>query len=201
MSTKERLFEIALNLFSENGFNATSIRAITREAGVSVAAFYNHFKGKDELLKQMYTYYVSQYITGKVVQISEELLDALGPVRLFQMIGESLVQSMKNEKLVRLSRIIMREQYTNQTARAITINDKKALLDATGQLFVMMKKKNMIAVDDPVTIGRIIGYAYLGFASDNANYSLIEGEDPEDRILAQTEVILAYIRSILTRPC
>jgi len=95
----------------------------------------------------------------------------------------------------------MMEQYTNQTARAITINDKKVLLDATEQLFILMKNKNMIAVDDPEIIGKIIGYAYLGFASDNANYSLIEGEDPEARILAQTEVILAYIRSILTRPC
>ena len=120
---------------------------------------------------------------------------------MFQMIGESLAQSMKNEKRVRLSRIIMMEQYTNQTARAITINDKKGLLDATEQLFILMKNKNMIAVDDPEIIGKIIGYAYLGFASDNANYSLIEGEDPEARILAQTEVILAYIRSILTRPC
>ncbi len=201
MSTKERLFEIALNLFSERGFKATSIRAITREAGLSIAAFYNHFSSKDELLKQMYAHYVSQYITGKVVQLSEERLDALGPVHLFQMIGESLAQSMKNEKLVRLSRIIMMEQYTNQTARAITINDKKVLLDATEQLFILMKNKNMIAVDDPEIIGTIIGYAYLGFASDNANYSLIEGEDPEARILAQTEVILAYIRSILTRPC
>ncbi|NLO37556.1 MAG: TetR/AcrR family transcriptional regulator [Clostridiaceae bacterium] len=200
MSTKERLFEIALNLFSEKGFNATSIRAITHEAGVSIASFYNHFDSKDELLRQMYAYYLSQYITGKVVQISEELLDALGPVKLFQMIGESLAQSMKNEKLVRLSRIIMLEQYTNQTARAITINDKKMLLDATEQLFILMKNKKLIEVDDPATIGKIIGYAYLGFASDNANYSLVEGEDPEARILAQTKVVLDYIKSILKEP-
>ena len=58
MSTKERLFEIALNLFSERGFKATSIRAITREAGLSIAAFYNHFSSKDERLKQMYAHYV-----------------------------------------------------------------------------------------------------------------------------------------------
>ena len=196
MGTKEKLFEIALNLFSEKGVNATSIRMITGEAGVSVASFYNHFKSKDELLQQMYDHYVNQYITGDAAQNSEEMLAALGPIKLFEVIGQSIAQSMKNEKVVRLSRIIMMEQYINKTARKITMHDKKILLDSTEKLFVMMQDKNMIDVQDPSLIGKIIGYAYLGFASDNANYSILDGEDPQLRIAAQTEMIIDYIKSI-----
>ena len=145
----------------------------------------------------MYDYYVSQYVTGNVAQSSEEILDALGPVKLFEFIGQSIAQSMKNEKVVRLSRIIMMEQYINATAREITMKDKKLLLDSTEKLFVMMQEKNMIAVEDPHLIGKIIGYAYLGFASDNANYSIIDGEDPSERIVAQSEIIMRYLQSVL----
>ncbi len=197
MSTKEKLFEIALNLFSEKGVNGTSIRMITGEAGVSVASFYNHFSSKDELLAQMYDYYVNEYMQGNAVQNPEDMLDALGPLKLFEVLGEAIAQSMKNEKIVRLSRIIMTEQYINKTARQITMHDKNMLLESIEKLFVMMKDKNMIDVKDPSLIGKIIGYAYLGFASDNANYTIIDGQDPQPRIAAQSEMIADYIKSIL----
>ena len=197
MGTKEKLFEIALNLFSEKGVNGTSIRMITSEAGVSVASFYNHFKSKDELLQQMYDYYVNQYIAGDANQSPEELLTALGPLKLIGFIGESIAQSMNNEKIVRLSRIIMMDQYINETARKITMKDKKLVVDSMEQLFIQMKNQNMIDVKDPSLIGKIIGYAYLGFASDNANHSIIDGEDPQPMIAAQSEMIADYIKSIL----
>jgi AcrR family transcriptional regulator len=56
--TRDRLFGIALDLFAEKGFDATSIRDIVGEAGVSTAAFYNHFESKDALLEAVYRHYM-----------------------------------------------------------------------------------------------------------------------------------------------
>jgi AcrR family transcriptional regulator len=49
--TPRRLIEAAERLFIEGGEEATSLRAITRAAGVNVAAVHYHFGGRDELLR------------------------------------------------------------------------------------------------------------------------------------------------------
>ena len=47
--TKERLLDAAEGLFATQGFDGTSLRAITSEAGVNLAAVNYHFRSKDEL--------------------------------------------------------------------------------------------------------------------------------------------------------
>ena len=48
--TKVRLLDAAERLFAERGFSATSMRAVTQEAGVSVSAANYHFGSKAALL-------------------------------------------------------------------------------------------------------------------------------------------------------
>lgn len=50
MSTKSQILATALELFSQNGFEKTSIREIAKTANISLGLLYNYFKGKDELL-------------------------------------------------------------------------------------------------------------------------------------------------------
>jgi len=50
-ATRERLLSVAERLFAENGFDAVSLRAITREAEVNVAAVNYHFQGKQGLVE------------------------------------------------------------------------------------------------------------------------------------------------------
>lgn len=49
--TPGRLIEAAERLFMAGGEEATSLRAITREAGANVAAVHYHFGGRDQLLR------------------------------------------------------------------------------------------------------------------------------------------------------
>jgi len=49
--TPARIIAAAERLFTEGGEEATSIRAITRQAGVNVAAVHYHFGGRDGLLR------------------------------------------------------------------------------------------------------------------------------------------------------
>lgn len=51
--TKVRLLEAAERLFAKEGLSRTSLRAITCEAGVNVAAVHYHFGSKDELLVEL----------------------------------------------------------------------------------------------------------------------------------------------------
>lgn len=49
-----KLVEAGLSLFATQGYEATSIRAIASEAGMSLGLLYNYFKSKDELLEEIF---------------------------------------------------------------------------------------------------------------------------------------------------
>src|SRR2546430_2681405 len=48
--TRTRIQEVALELFTEQGYEATSLREVAERLGVTKAALYYHFKSKDEIL-------------------------------------------------------------------------------------------------------------------------------------------------------
>jgi len=51
MTTKDRILDAAERLFARDGFEATSLRAITAEAQVNLAAVNYHFQSKDALVQ------------------------------------------------------------------------------------------------------------------------------------------------------
>ena len=198
MNTKERIFETALTLFSEKGVNATSIRDITRATGLTVAAFYNHFKSKDELLQAVYSHYTGLYVgLEKVNPDYDELLDRMDPKQLFAHLTRSYVQSVQNEKLMRLTKIIVMEQYTNKTAGEIAFRDRRRLVAAMEELFAAMGKRGLIKSGDPRSTGALMGYVLLGLASDNIYYKFLAGKEPEEIIKNQLDVINRYLEEII----
>ena len=50
MSTKERILDEALTLFSENGYDGTSVEQIAEKVGIKAPSLYKHFKGKEDIL-------------------------------------------------------------------------------------------------------------------------------------------------------
>ncbi|WP_370023521.1 TetR family transcriptional regulator [Planotetraspora sp. GP83] len=52
--TRELIVETALRLFRERGFEATTMRAIAAEAGVSVGNAYYYFTSKEQLIQAYY---------------------------------------------------------------------------------------------------------------------------------------------------
>jgi AcrR family transcriptional regulator len=52
--TRAAIVEAALRLFRENGYEATTMRAIAREAGVATGNAYYYFGSKEELIQEFY---------------------------------------------------------------------------------------------------------------------------------------------------
>jgi AcrR family transcriptional regulator len=52
--TRAVIVEAALRLFRENGYEATTMRAIAREAGVATGNAYYYFGSKEELIQEFY---------------------------------------------------------------------------------------------------------------------------------------------------
>lgn len=53
-STRERILDVALDLFIEKGFDRTSLREIAEKLGVTKAALYYHFASKDDILMALH---------------------------------------------------------------------------------------------------------------------------------------------------
>jgi AcrR family transcriptional regulator len=52
--TRAAIVEAALRLFRENGYEATTMRAIAREAGVATGNAYYYYSSKEELIQEFY---------------------------------------------------------------------------------------------------------------------------------------------------
>ncbi|ABC78740.1 transcriptional regulator TetR family [Syntrophus aciditrophicus SB] len=61
-NTRDRIVESAKILFAENGFLKTTVVDICRNVGLSEAALYEHFKGKEDLLLAIPDLWVSELL-------------------------------------------------------------------------------------------------------------------------------------------
>jgi AcrR family transcriptional regulator len=55
--TKGKIFDTAVRMFYENGYNQVSMREIAKQVGIKAASIYNHFESKESILKAMYDFY------------------------------------------------------------------------------------------------------------------------------------------------
>jgi AcrR family transcriptional regulator len=86
IDTKTKILDAAEKLFADKGFYATSLRDITAEAEVNLAAVNYHFQTKDSLIDAV--------IGRRIAPINRrrlELLDAAGPQPSVEQIVEAFV--------------------------------------------------------------------------------------------------------------
>jgi AcrR family transcriptional regulator len=55
--TKERIFDEAIRLIAQKGFESVSMRDIAAASGIKAASIYNHFASKEDILDSVYGYY------------------------------------------------------------------------------------------------------------------------------------------------
>lgn len=64
LSTKNKILDQALRLFSEAGYAGTSIRQLARAVGLRESSIYNHFSGKEDIYRSL----VSQWGAAAFVE-------------------------------------------------------------------------------------------------------------------------------------
>lgn len=120
MSTREKILEAALTLFSENGYAATSVRQIAREVGVRESALYNHFESKEAILRGLF----QQYGAGRSRKYLKRTLfkeEALKNPKAFlqnEIVGE-ILNFISNEKANQLKKIVVMEMFSGESGREL----------------------------------------------------------------------------------
>jgi AcrR family transcriptional regulator len=90
--SREHLYRVALTMFQDKGYEASTLRAIAREAGVSTGLLYRYFPSKQAIVLRLYEELSSEYAdrvleapvgtwTDRSLYALETSLDVLGPHR------------------------------------------------------------------------------------------------------------------------
>ncbi len=79
-TTRERLLAAAQRLFAQGGEDATSLRAITREAGANVAAVNYHFGSRDGLIRLVLESYIEPINAQRLAMFDAAVAEYGDPV-------------------------------------------------------------------------------------------------------------------------
>jgi TetR/AcrR family transcriptional repressor of nem operon len=86
LATRERLLQTAFQLFHEQGYHATGVATILREAGVNPGSMYHFFSSKDDLLLKVLEFaldYLEPMVMGPAEAASVDPIE-----RVFVLLGQ-----------------------------------------------------------------------------------------------------------------
>jgi len=104
-STRERILDISLELFSTQGYDKTSLREIAERLGFSKAAIYYHFASKEDILLALHK---------RLHDFGRGALETLGQVGATTEMWAELLDKLTGEMLEHRSLFILHER--NQAA-------------------------------------------------------------------------------------
>ena len=98
--TKDRIFESALRLINDKGYENVLVDEITSSAGLAKGSFYNHFQSKEQLI--FYTHlltdqlYADAYVKAREKTDFYEMLDAFITLSYSQVekLGKEVIRAI-----------------------------------------------------------------------------------------------------------
>lgn len=119
VGTKMKVFECAISLFKENGFENVTVQDIADCVGIRQSAVYNHFRSKQELLDTIYEFYSFYYL------LNRPSLESLDPIlregSLFDIIN-SVHYEFDGDirgKMLDITKIVHHRIYVDSRARQL----------------------------------------------------------------------------------
>ena len=79
--TRSEIVKIGTDLISRNGYNATGIDAVLRDAGIPKGSFYHYFKSKEEFGLAVIDHFAERYAQRLETFLSDEEVTPLNRIR------------------------------------------------------------------------------------------------------------------------
>ncbi|MEB2278722.1 TetR family transcriptional regulator [Lysinibacillus xylanilyticus] len=135
MLKKQLIMEKALELFSEQGFEATSVQQITERCGISKGAFYLSFKTKDELLISMVENYLQQFVTDVDQVVRSSLSKDIILVEFYKSIFQAFKKHAASARVFFNEKVLLTKKELFQKIIAYDIEMSKSIIYMLEQLY------------------------------------------------------------------
>ena len=124
MTTKEKIMDVALHMFSERGYEAVSIRDNCGEVGIKESTLYYHFKNKMDILDSLIAKF-KEHIEGLLIHIDEMPQMPSGKTKKKNAGSKDIIDSYMMDSYLfdpfcnLMIRLMMIEQFHNEEMRAL----------------------------------------------------------------------------------
>ena len=181
-TTKEKIFEAAIDLFAKKGFDATPMREIAEAVGIKKASLYSHYKSKNEIMDSIFKYFKKELMKMRPPEARNlEKIDKITP-EVFRQRANLTLNIFKNPNMEKIFRIISSEQFRDKRARTIIL---ECLIHEpysfSKKVLEIMVSKGIINEIDPDVKAMEFQYSiytlfmeYLLLRSDNSDTGKIE---------------------------
>ena len=180
MTRKEEIIYAALELASENGLKAVSLSQIADRIGIKKPSLYNHFKSKDELITEMYTFLREQAQSSKAVPADYAALFENRSLEEILLICVSrYLKFLSDKNMMNFFKVMYSERCTSAAAAQLMLDETEHMISGTKNLFYALvvhgKMKNedvdTAAVTYTMTIHSLVDRQMDTITAKNADIS------------------------------
>jgi AcrR family transcriptional regulator len=151
-STRERILDVALDLFVTQGYDGTSLREIAEQLGVTKAALYYHFKSKEDILLALHM---------RMHEFGKNALDSVGDEPMSLELWGQLLDQVVDQMLAQRKLFLMHER--NQASlEKLHDENHEAANDDIQNRFRKILLDTRVAERDRVRMAAAFGAAFAG---------------------------------------
>jgi AcrR family transcriptional regulator len=178
--TRQRILDVALDLFIDEGFDGTSLRQIAERLDVTKAALYYYFRSKDDILMALHMR-LHEFGREALVRLSDE------PVTL-QVWGD-LLDRVIDQMLAQRKIFLMHER--NQAAlEKLHREDHDAEHEDIQNLFRRVLADPRVPLQDRVRMASSFGAVFSSLILSGDAFSSTSNRDLGDMLRAVTRNVL-----------
>ena len=156
-NTKQEILEASLDLFSVQGFEATSISQIANAVGIRKASLYSHFENKQAILDALVKDVLDQYAERSIFAKADwdeyddaEDKSALTPDAAAQMILGQIRYILHDPHISKARKMLAMEQFQNsELAKLQTKQNYSDVMRYFTGLVKHLIRNGILAEDDP----------------------------------------------------
>lgn len=150
---REQLLEVAFTLFAERGYRATSVRDITRAAGVTEAVLYHYFGNKADLLSAVLAVYAPFAGYRRILDAADSMpVDAV-----LRRIGGEFLRLLRERRVFVLT--LLSEAASDPEIAAILSRLLDDIIQSVAAFLDARQQRGEVA---PSVNGRTVGEALQG---------------------------------------
>lgn len=153
-NTKQEILEASLDLFSVQGFEATSISQIANAVGIRKSSLYSHFENKQAILDALVKIVLEQYAAHSIFAGTDWEKDTdklpLTTDEAVQMIREQIRYILHDPYISRARKMLVIEQFRNpELAKLQTKQNYFDVLRYFTGLVKQLIRQGVLTEDDP----------------------------------------------------
>ena len=156
-NTKQEILRASLDLFSVQGFEATSISQIADAVGIRKASLYSHFESKQAILDAIVKEVLEQYAQHSIFALADwedpdftKDKQHITPDAAVQMIQRQLRYILHDPSISRSRKMLVIEQFQNRSlAKLQTKQNYEDVMRYFTGLVGFLIQQGVLAEDDP----------------------------------------------------